>query len=618
MKKILAMLFFGMFLSASSAFATTVYLTGSVDSLNGYETANTGITLDSTVSLEALSIVGASAALSVSNIPFNGPIGAALVCEVDGQLVINPSLEDQSRSTLELVVAGTQDAILMIEAGSSFVSEERILEAIQLGHESIKETVQLQSSLVQQVNPVKQEVPVVKVDEALNAEIKSFVGTKIRDNMTSGQKSEIDTFLTDLKKSVMEQFVTEDSDNQAEVSRLYEAFKKDEIRQSIIQQKVRPDGRALDEIRPISVQLSTLPSAHGSAVFTRGETQSLGVITLGTNMDEQIEDGLNETVRHRYYFHYNFPPYSVGETGFMGRTGRRELGHGALAQRALLPVLPDSDAFPYTLRIVSEILESNGSSSMASVCSGALSMMDGGVPIKAPVSGIAMGLLLDGDDFAVLSDIQGLEDHYGDMDFKVAGTQDGITALQLDIKVSGLSEAILRQALEQAKKGRLHILDEMDKAITEPRGTLSPNAPKIHFMKINPEKVGLLIGPGGKNIRNIEEESGATVFVADGSTGEVTISCVNQDAMDKALEMVNNLVRDLEIGDTFDGKVVKIVNFGAFLELGKTGKEALLHISKVADHRIDSVEEYLKMGQCVPVKIDAIDDNGRVSLVRAD
>ncbi|RAP33061.1 polyribonucleotide nucleotidyltransferase [Candidatus Marinamargulisbacteria bacterium SCGC AG-439-L15] len=586
---------------------------------NDVQIAITVLSYDETVVPDHLSIIGASAALSISNIPLQESVGAALVCEVDGQLKVNPPKEEVDRATLDIIVAGTKDAVLMIEAGASEVSEERIIEAIQLAHASIKETVALQESLTQKVSTPKIELSAPETDAALESKIKDLMGNKIQENLQSGQKHEVETFLSELETTVVEACVTEDPDNSAEVKRLFGSLKKQQIRQSIISQKVRPDGRALDEIRPIHIDLGGLPSVHGAATFTRGETQSLGVVTLGSVDDEQINDSLTKAGRENYFFHYNFPPYSVGEVGFMGRTGRRELGHGALAERALRPILPSKDAFPYTMRIVSEILESNGSSSMASVCSGSLSLMDCGVPTKASVSGIAMGLLMDeSGEYTVLSDIQGLEDHYGDMDFKVAGTREGVTALQLDIKISGLSEQILREALEQAKKGRLHILDKMDAAITEPRTELSEKAPKIHSLKIDGDKIGLLIGPGGKNIRGIEEETSAKVAVIDGTDGEVTISAPDSDSMKAAIEMVNGLVKDLEPGDVYQGKVVKIMNFGAFLSLGKTGKEALLHISKIADHRVENIEEYIKEGDEFPVKVEKVDDNGRISLVRAE
>lgn len=583
---------------------------------NDVQVVITVLSHDQNVMPESLSIVAASAALTVSDIPFIGPVGAALVAEVNGELVVNPTLEQVENATLEIVVAGTKDAVLMIEAGASEVSEDRIIESIQLAHHTIKETVALQEQLREKFGKEKNEFVAPGIDESLKTQIKGILGSRIEENMQSGSKKEIEDFLSNLEKEVLSTCVNEDESNLGEVKRIYGKLKKAQIRDIIISKQIRPDGRKTNEIRPINIELGLLPSAHGSAVFTRGETQSLGVVTLGTNGDEQIDDGLNETKRHSYYFHYNFPPYSVGETGFLGRTGRRELGHGALAQRALKSVLPDHSDFPYTIRIVSEILESNGSSSMASVCSGSLSLMDTGAPIKAPVSGIAMGLLLDDQGkYSILSDIQGLEDHYGDMDFKVAGTKDGITALQLDIKVSGLSEEILQKALAQANEGRMHILNKMNEAIDKPRDQVAANAPKIGFVTIDPEKVGMLIGPGGKNIKNIEEETSATVYVVDGATGEVSVSADNQASLDKALNMINLMLKDVETGDKLDATVVKIVAFGAFVNLTGTGKDALLHISKIAKERVENVEDYLKVGDELKVKVDEV-ANGKISVSR--
>ena len=528
---------------------------------------------DDSIYPDSFYITAASAALSVSDIPFKGSIAAANVLDDTQSLQVNPKAIIEEPA-LDMVVAGTKDAVLMIESKAKEISEERIIEAIQEGHQTIKQFVSLQEELVKQVGVTKVEVADVQYDEALYQKIESFLGNKIKENLRTGDKKETETFLDQLKDACLEAVASDDDVLNQQASQIFSKLKKEQIRKTVIDDKIRPDGRALDEIRAISGETALLPSAHGSALFTRGETQSLGVVTLGTNQDEQIEDGLSESKRHPYFFHYNFPPFSVGETGMI-RTGRRELGHGALAQRALEAVLPEYTNFPYTIRIVSEILESNGSSSMASVCSGALSMMDCGVPIKAPVSGIAMGLLLDEQgNYVVLSDIQGLEDHYGDMDFKVAGTRDGITALQLDIKVAGLTQEILKNALEQAKGGRFHILDEMNTILEAPRSEVAPNAPKIEFIKIDPEKVGLLIGPGGKNIKKIEEDTGATVFVVDGSTGEVSLSGPSSDAVNAAKQIVERSLKSVEVGDVLSSKVVKIVPFGAFVEL-ETGKEAL-------------------------------------------
>jgi polyribonucleotide nucleotidyltransferase len=581
---------------------------------NDVQVIVTVLSFDEKYSPEFLGIIASSAALSVSDIPFTDPVGAALVAMVDGQYVFNPTAEQLERSALDIVVAGTKDAILMIEAGANEVSEEDILKAIQFGHGYIKETIALQEQLVSQAGKPKQAAPEGIKDALLESKVASIIGTQIEDNMKSGNKQAIDEFLKDLEGQVNTALVHEDQSNQFEVSHFFHKIKKDKIRSTIIRGKIRPDGRRLDEIRPIEIEVGLLPSVHGSSLFTRGETQSLGVTTLGTPDDEQTDDGLRKTTKSAYFFHYNFPAYSVGEIGNYARTSRRELGHGALAERAIRGVLPTRAEFPYTIRLVSEILESNGSSSMASVCSGALSLMDCGVPIKAPVSGIAMGLLIDESGYVVLSDIQGLEDHYGDMDFKVAGSRNGITALQLDIKVGGLSDDILRNALDQAKRGRLHILDKMLEVLGASRDQVAANAPKIDFIMVKPDKIGVIIGPGGKMIRKIEEESGAKVSISESVEGQVCLSGDNAESVEKAKRMISGLVKEIEKGEVYDGKVVRITNFGAFIEL-LPGKEGLLHISKISKERINRVEDVLKEGEIIRVKVADIDAQQRVSLI---
>lgn len=573
----------------------------------------TTLSYDPTVPLEGLAIVAASAALSVSDIPFNGPVGAVIVGCVDGQLVVNPKSEDLARSTLNIVVAGTKEAILMVEASASEVSEELISEAISLAHLAIKETIALQTQLAEAVAKPKAAMVFPEPSADLVSRVAAYLSDTIETKMRTGNKQEIDSFLSQLEKDAIQALAGDDAELAKSVKPIFSKLKKDKIRQTIIKQKLRPDGRALDEIRPIEGDVSLLPSAHGSALFTRGETQSLSVVTLGTSVDEQIEDGLTESSRKSYYFHYNFPSFSVGEVGPF-RTGRRELGHGALAERSLRAILPSTEVFPYTIRLVSEILESNGSSSMASVCAGTMALMDCGVPITAPASGIAMGLLIDGDDYAILSDIQGLEDHYGDMDFKVAGTAKGVTSLQLDIKVAGLSEVILKEALAQAKVGRHHILACMLEVIAAPRGVVSPNAPKIEHIMIDPEKVGLIIGPGGKMIRKIEEESGASVTVSDGTAGQVCISAINQDSLDVAKRMIMGLAKSLEPGEEYDGRVTKLMAFGAFIEV-LPGKEGLMHISAMTKARLSNVEEVLRVGQILKVRVREIDGQNRINLV---
>ncbi len=569
---------------------------------------------DVDMSAESYAIVAASAALEVSNIPFSGPVGAVLMGYVNGQFVVNPSMAEQAESQLHLVVAGTQDAILMVEAGAQEVSEQVVLEGIQIAHRHIRETVALQLQLREQVSQPKFEVVAPEKNGVVQLQVEELIRDRIEARFKSGNKQEIEDFLAELEAEVLAKVPEADGSNLAEVRRIYNELKKAKIRNTIITNRIRPDGRGLSQIRQIESEVGVLPSVHGSALFTRGETQSLAAITLGTVDDEQIDDGLYETTRRNYYFHYNFPPFSVGETGMLNRTGRRELGHGALAERALRAVLPHHDTFPYTIRIVSEILESNGSSSMASVCSGALALMDCGVPISSPVSGIAMGLLIQDGQYVILSDIQGLEDHYGDMDFKVAGTRKGITALQLDIKVGGLSEQILREALTQALEGRLHILENMVSVMGAPRQEVAPNAPKIEYIAIDPEKVGLLIGPGGKMIRKIEEDTKASVIVSDGTSGQVCVSAKNQACLDHAKQVIRALVKDVEVGDEYDAKVVKIMNFGAFVEL-MPGKEGLVHISALANRRLDRVEDVLSVGQVFPVRVREIDSQHRINLV---
>jgi polyribonucleotide nucleotidyltransferase len=581
---------------------------------NDVQVVITVLSYDPNTCLESLSLNAASAALSVSNIPFNGPVGGAVIGLINGEFVVNPSDDIIETSDLSITVSGTKDAILMIEASANEVSEETIIEAILLAHETIKDMITLQEDLASQ-NPVEKLPSPVK-DEAISKaeqDITHFLGTRVEETL-SGNKQDIDNVLKQLQDDVIEKFATADDEASIKIIKTaFDSVKKEQVRQTIIKKKIRPDGRRTDEIRPIETQVRVLPSVHGSALFTRGETQSLGVVTLGSSMDSQIVDGLREEDNSTYFFHYNFPPYSVGECGRFG-TSRRELGHGALAERALKPILPSFEDFPYTIRIVSEILESNGSSSMASVCAGSMALMDTGAPIKAPVSGIAMGLLIDGDDYTILSDIQGLEDHYGDMDFKVAGTTEGITALQLDIKVSGLSKNILIEALEQAKAGRFHILNKMNETITASRTEVSENAPKIHTLSIDPEKVGLLIGPGGKTIRKIEEESGAKVVVSDGNNGEVTIAAKNKDSLDIALNFINGLTKEPKAGEVYPGRVVKILAFGAFVEI-LPGKEGLIHISKLSKRRLNSVDDVVSVGDKFEVSVQEVDAQKRINLV---
>ena len=582
---------------------------------NDVQVIITTLSYDPEISFEPLAIVAASAALSISDIPFNGPIGGVQVGRVDGEFVINPTRSQLKNSDLDIMVAGSSEAILMVEADAKEVSEETIIEALFFGHEAIKDIIKTQEELVEKAGKQKAELPEPAPEKAqIRQQITEFLGTKIEDSLIGNDKKQVDALLASIESSVKDEFLEEETEQSALIMPIYNEIKKEKIRKLIISKKIRVDGRKPDEIRSIKTEVGLLPSVHGSSVFTRGETQSLGVVTLGTADDQQLIDSFSETEKSNYFFHYNFPPFSVGETGRLA-TGRRELGHGALAQRALKHVLPNMETYPYTIRIVSEILESNGSSSMASVCSGSLALMDCGVPIKAPVAGIAMGLLMDDDDYIVLTDIQGLEDHYGDMDFKVAGTKDGVTALQLDIKIAGLSKEILKHALSEAHKARFSILDTMNETIHEAREEMSSNAPRIHLMTIDPEKVGTLIGSGGKTIRSIEESTGASVAVLDGSKGEVSISSKNGDVLEKAIKIVTSITKDPEVGEEYEGKVVKIVSFGAFIEICP-GKEGLLHISKIAKERVENVEDHLSEGDKIDVKVEKIDNQNRINLVR--
>ena len=571
------------------------------------------LSYDETVSYDYLGIMAASAALTVSDIPFNGPVSAALVVYKEGQFIVAPDQDQQDSADLRLIVAGTKEAVLMIESEANEVSEEIIMQAILKGHDYIKETVSLQEELALKVSPQKVDYEAFQLDDVVLNNVNEFLQDKIEVNLRKGDKQETEQFLEELQNEAVDRFAeSEDEDAVFMVKQCFSKLKKEKIRKSILKEKCRPDGRSFDEIRPISIELGLLPSVHGSSLFTRGETQSLGALTLGTAKDGQLLDGVADTEDSRYFFHYNFPPYSVGEMGFL-RTGRRELGHGMLAEKALKAVIPSVLDFDYTIRLVSEIFESNGSSSMASVCSGSLALMQAGVPVKGAVSGIAMGLLLDEDDFVILSDIQGLEDHYGDMDFKVAGTREGITALQLDIKVAGLSEEILQAALEQANKGRLFILDKMDSEISEPSSQMPDFIPKVEIMMIPEDKVGVVIGSGGKTIKMLEKESQAQIAISDSEPGKVSLSSSDSEAIEKAKQMISLLIKDLEVGEEYEGKVTETTSFGAFVEI-LPGKKGLIHISKLSKERVKSVEDVLTVGQLCRVKVNEIDKKNRINL----
>ena len=587
---------------------------------NDVQIVATVLSSDQDNSPEIAAMIGASAALTISDIPFHGPIGGVRVGYVDGEFLINPTLEQQEASKLDLIVAGTRDAIMMVEAGASELSEQEMLDAIFYGHEAIKKIIAFQDELRLLAGKPKLEVEVFQLDEEIAAEVEAYATSPmlaaIRTEDKLARQDAIDQVSAETRAHFLELWGEElYAEREKHLELTLERLVKEEVRRLIAEEAVRPDGRALDEIRPVSCEVGVLPRTHGSGLFTRGQTQVLTVATLGAASDEQILDGLGEVESKRYMHHYNFPPYSVGEVRPMRGPGRREIGHGALAERALLPVLPCEDEFPYTIRLVSEVLESNGSSSQASVCGSSLALMDAGVPIKKPVAGIAMGLVKYGDKISILTDIQGMEDHLGDMDFKVAGTPDGITAMQMDIKVEGISREILEQALEQARRGRLFILDKMREAIEKPRPELSPYAPRIFTLQIDPDKIRDVIGPGGKQIKKIIDETGVKIDIED--DGRVFIAAVDQAAGEQAAKIIGDLVRDVVVGELYLGKVTRVMNFGAFVEI-LPGKEGLVHISQLAHERVGKVEDVVQVGDQMMVKVTEIDRQGRINLSRKD
>ena len=559
-------------------------------------------------------MLGSSLALSVSNIPFKGPIAGVTVGYVDGEYVINPNVEQFENSKIDLKVAGTKDAINMVEAGAEEVSEEVMLNAIMFGHEEIKRLIAFQQQIVDEIGQEKMEVELKVIDENIYNEVLDLSLTEMKSAIAIKDKQKRDEAISVVKERVLavfEERVTDEDelDIVKEAKLSLDKIVKDEVRREITEDKVRPDGRALTEIRPLASRIDVLPRTHGSALFTRGQTQSLGVVTLGNLSDEQIIDDLTQQENKRFMLHYNFPAFSVGEVGFSRAPGRREIGHGALGERALAQVIPSKEDFPYTIRIVSEILESNGSSSQATICSGSMALMAAGVPIKAQVAGIAMGLVKKDEHYTILTDIQGMEDHLGDMDFKVAGTSEGITALQMDIKIEGLSEQILKESLEQARVGRLQILDHMNNIISEPREEVSTFAPKIKIIRIKPEKIKDVIGSGGKVINEIIEKTGVKIDIEQ--TGEVFISSPEIDGINKAIEIIENITREAEVGEVYLAEVKRIEKFGAFVELFP-GVDALVHISKLSAERVNKVEDVVKIGDTLKVKVIKIDEKGRV------
>ncbi|MCK1975464.1 polyribonucleotide nucleotidyltransferase [Jeotgalicoccus huakuii] len=577
------------------------------------------LSVDNDASPQMAAMLGSSMALSVSDIPFDGPIAGVTVGLIDGEFIINPTAEQMEKSELELQVAGTKHAVNMVEAAAEEVPEDVMLKAILFGHENIKELVQFQEEAIAQVQPEKREVIVHEIDAdfrtKITAEIEAMgLYAKIQENDKQTREANISEVKQDIIATLDEE--AEDYEAQVQdVSAIFDDLVKAEVRRLITDEKVRPDGREPAEIRPLSSNVGLLPRAHGSALFTRGQTQALSVATLGGLGEHQIIDGLGTEENKRYMHHYNFPNFSVGETGPIRGPGRREIGHGALGERALLQVIPSEEEFPYTIRVVSEVLESNGSSSQASICGSTLALMDAGVPLKAPVAGIAMGLVKKGENYTILSDIQGMEDALGDMDFKVAGTPKGITAIQMDIKIDGLSEAILQEALEQARLGRQHILDHMLATIDKPRTELSAYAPKIEVMHIKPAKIRDVIGPGGKKINEIIDETGVKLDIEQ--DGTVFIGASDQEAIKKARSIIEDIVREAEVGEIYNGEVRRIEKFGAFVQLFP-GKDALVHISQLDTTRVNKVEDVVKVGDKILVKVTNIDNQGRVNASRKE
>ena len=560
---------------------------------------------------EIAAMIGASCALTVSDIPFMGPIAGVRVGYVDGAFVINPTEEQRAVSELNLTVAGSHDAVMMVEAGANELSEEVVLDAILFGHAEIRRLVEFQNDIRSACGKEKIVPAIFAVSEELESKVRAYAEERLDAATRNSDKLARDADIAAIKAETVEHFIEEYPDAAKEIAQILYKIEKGIVRHMITHEKIRPDGRALDEVRPVSCEVGILPRTHGSGLFTRGQTQVLTVTTLGSIGDEQIIDGLGpETTKH-YLHHYNFPGYSVGEARPMRSPGRREIGHGALAERALVPMIPSIEDFPYTIRLVSEILESNGSSSMGSVCGSTLSLMCAGVPIKRPVSGVAMGLVRDGDDYSILTDIQGMEDALGDMDFKVAGTTKGITAIQMDIKIAGITRDILASALAQAKQGRAFILEKMLACIDKPAAELSPYAPRVEVITIDIDKIRDVIGTGGKVVRKIIDETGVDVDIHE--DGNIFITSPNMEAMDRARKMIEDIVREVEVGEVYTGRVTRFLKFGAFVEL-LPGKEGLCHISQLAKHRVESVEDVVKIGDQLEVKVIEIDEKGRINV----
>ena len=586
---------------------------------NEVQVVNTVLSVDNDCSAEMSALFGSSLALCVSDIPFNGPVAGVIVGYIDGEYVINPTVEQLERSTINLTVAGTKDAINMVEAGAKEVSEDVMLDALMFGHEHIKKLCAFQEEIIAKCGKEKMEVTLYEIDPSIKEYIDANFKEQIKEAVSIKQKLERYGKIDELKAEAAAHFEGLEYASEKELEKAVKQSNEycteivaEEVRRLISVEKIRPDGRAVNEIRPLNSQVDLLPRVHGSALFTRGETQVLSVTTLGPLGDNQVIDDLTVVEEKRFMHHYNFPPYSVGEVGRMGNPGRREIGHGALGERALSQVLPSVDEFPYAIRTVAEVLESNGSSSQASICAGTMSLMAAGVPLKAPVAGIAMGLITYGDHYTILSDIQGMEDHYGDMDFKVAGTKDGITALQMDIKIEGISKEILKEALAQAHEGRQTIMANMMTAISEPRSEVSKYAPKMTVMRIPVDKIREVIGTGGKMINQIIEECDNVKIDID-DDGKCVIYHSDREALNKARAMIEDIIREAKVGEIYDAKVVRLEKFGAFVELFR-GQDALLHVSKICHERVEKPEDVLKIGDIVKVKVMEIDDKGRVNV----
>lgn len=580
---------------------------------NDVQVVATVLSVDQDCLPEIVAMIGSSIALSISNIPFEGPTGSVQVGFIDGEYIINPNEEQREKSDIYLVLSGTDSAIMMVEASANIVTEKEMLDAILIGHEEIKRICKFTKEIIEEVGKEKSTYSVFTPDEDISSRVKEYGEKLIVSAINEADKVIRNEQVDAAKDQIREHFETEMEDYSKDIEAIMEEIEITEVRRGILEDEVRPDGRKLDEIRHLSSEVGILPRTHGSGLFTRGQTQVLSIVTLAGLSDVQIIDGLGDDKPKRYIHHYNFPPFSVGDTRPMRGPGRREIGHGSLAEKSLIPVIPSEEEFPYAIRVVSEVLSSNGSSSQASVCGSTLALMDAGVPIKAPVAGIAMGLIEKDGVTKILTDIQGLEDHFGDMDFKVAGTTEGITAIQMDIKVEGISKEVLSVALDKAKNARIEILEHLNTTISKPRETLSKYAPIIHIIVINPEKIGEVIGAGGKVINKIIEETGVKIDIDE--DGKVSVISEDADRAKEAISIIESIVKEVEVGDVFEGKIKKIMKFGAFVEL-KKGVEGLLHISEIQHERTEKVEDLFKMGDIVKVKVIDIDENGKLSLSR--